>query len=107
MGKVLLGESPECGLDILPSKAGVQTVLEVLQIQMNFWPTLGPRFSDLQSQWGTYCLKNKSEDLSALLMHSSIIVQLLYIYIYIYIYINIKSEFIARQLFPLVPYSYI
>lgn len=75
MGKVLLGESPECGLDILPSKAGVQTVLEVLQIQKNFWPTLGPRFSDLQSQWGTYCLKNKSEDLSALLMHSSIMVQ--------------------------------
>ncbi|XP_050259424.1 histone deacetylase 15 [Quercus robur] len=59
--KVLLGEIPECGLDILPSKAGVQTVLEVLQIQMNFWPTLGPRFSDLQSQWGTYCLKNKKK----------------------------------------------
>ncbi|KAE8124970.1 hypothetical protein FH972_019809 [Carpinus fangiana] len=63
--KVLLGESPGCNLDnVLPSKAGVQTALEVLKIQMNFWPTLGSRFSDLQAQWGMYCLKNKSEDLS-------------------------------------------
>jgi hypothetical protein len=61
----LLGESPGCNLDnVLPSKAGVQTALEVLKIQMNFWPTLGSRFSDLQVQWGMYCLKNKSEDLS-------------------------------------------
>jgi hypothetical protein len=63
--KVLLGESPGCTLDnVLPSKAGALTVLEVLKIQMNFWPTLGSRFSDLQAQWGMYCLKNKSEDLS-------------------------------------------
>lgn len=64
MEKVLLGESPGCNLEnVLPSKAGAKTVLEVLKIQMNFWPTLGSRFSDLQAQWGMYCLKNKSEDL--------------------------------------------
>lgn len=73
----MLGEDPGCDLDVLPSKAGVQTVLEVLKIQLNFWPTLGPRYSDLQSQWGMYCLKNRSEDLSlSLLMHLIIMVQI-------------------------------
>ncbi|GLT53065.1 hypothetical protein SLA2020_263610 [Shorea laevis] len=58
--KVLLGESPGCNLDnVVPSKAGAQTILEVFKIQMNFWPTLGSRFSDLQAEWGMYCLKNK------------------------------------------------
>ncbi|KAJ7956592.1 Histone deacetylase [Quillaja saponaria] len=53
--KVLLGESPKCELDKnLPSKAGLKTVLDVLKIQMNFWPTLGSSFTNLRSQWGIY-----------------------------------------------------
>ena len=51
-----------------------------------------------KQKWGSLC------PLNAFKYHSPIII---YIYISIYIYINIKSEFIARQLFPLVPYSYI
>ncbi|KAK7265018.1 hypothetical protein RJT34_32634 [Clitoria ternatea] len=50
--KVLLGESPGCELEnSIPSKAGLQTVMEVLKIQMNFWPSLGPIFLHLQSRW--------------------------------------------------------
>lgn len=63
--KALLGESPEFELgNNFPSKAGLQTVLEVLKIQMNFWPSLEPIFGNLQSQWGMYCLGEKSEELS-------------------------------------------
>ncbi|XP_035546860.1 histone deacetylase 15 isoform X2 [Juglans regia] len=62
--KVLLGESPGCNPEnFLPSKAGVQTVLEVLKIQMNFWPALGSKYSDLQSQWGMYCMKTKKKQI--------------------------------------------
>ncbi|XP_028753868.1 histone deacetylase 15 isoform X3 [Neltuma alba] len=58
--KVLLGESPEFELENnFPSKAGLQTVLEVLKIQMNFWPSLEPIFGNLQSQWGMYRLGEK------------------------------------------------
>ncbi|KAI3767027.1 hypothetical protein L2E82_17108 [Cichorium intybus] len=53
--KVLLGENPETMLEnVVPSRSGLQTVLEVLNIQTNFWPTVGPIFSDLQSRWGKY-----------------------------------------------------
>ncbi|KAK6921129.1 Histone deacetylase domain [Dillenia turbinata] len=48
---VLLGESPESKLEnCAPSRAGLQTVLQVLQIQMNFWPLLESSFMKLQSQ---------------------------------------------------------
>ncbi|XP_028208611.1 histone deacetylase 15 isoform X3 [Glycine soja] len=58
--KVLLGESPGCELEnSFPSKAGLQTVLEVLKIQMNFWPALGPIFVTLESQWRVYCFGKK------------------------------------------------
>ncbi|PON62099.1 Histone deacetylase superfamily [Parasponia andersonii] len=51
--KVLLGENQECELEsILPSKSGLRTVMEVLTIQMKFWPTLRSAFSKLESQWG-------------------------------------------------------
>ncbi|CAK7349766.1 unnamed protein product [Dovyalis caffra] len=54
--QVLLGESPgpELG-NIIPSGAGLQTVLEVMNIQMNFWPSLLSSYGKLQSQWGAYC----------------------------------------------------
>lgn len=53
--KVLLGERSGCKVDnILPSRAGLRTVLEVLKIQMNFWPTLESILLTLQSQWGVH-----------------------------------------------------
>ncbi|XP_024969089.1 histone deacetylase 15 isoform X2 [Cynara cardunculus var. scolymus] len=53
--KVLLGESPESMLEnVVPSRSGLQTVLDVLMIQNQFWPTLGSVFSDLQSRWGSF-----------------------------------------------------
>ncbi|XP_015584442.1 histone deacetylase 15 isoform X1 [Ricinus communis] len=61
--KVLLGEEgTTCELgNIVPSKAGLQTVLEVLKIQMNFWPSLGSIFEKLQLQWVPSCLQSKKE----------------------------------------------
>lgn len=65
LDQVLLGEDPGRELEnSFPSKAGIQTVLEVLKIQLNYWPSLGPIFSNLQSQWRMYCLGKKSEELS-------------------------------------------
>ncbi|KAE8736481.1 Histone deacetylase 15 [Hibiscus syriacus] len=58
--KVLLGESHECELEnLVPSKAGLHTVLEVLKIQMNYWPNLSSSFEELQSQYGMYSVDNK------------------------------------------------
>ncbi|KAJ4961306.1 hypothetical protein NE237_021216 [Protea cynaroides] len=60
--KVLLGETPGCEVDhVEPSKVGLQTVMEVLEIQMNFWSTLKPTFARLQSQWSSYFLKNRKK----------------------------------------------
>ncbi|KAK2968362.1 hypothetical protein RJ640_019500, partial [Escallonia rubra] len=60
--KVLLGESPECHVDDdVPSKAGLQTVLEVLKIQMTYWPTLENVMSELKLRWRSYDLQDKSE----------------------------------------------
>ncbi|XP_021292116.1 histone deacetylase 15 isoform X1 [Herrania umbratica] len=60
--KVLLGESsgyePE---NIVPSKSGLHTVLEVLKIQMKYWPTLSSSSEKLQSQWGMYSMENKKK----------------------------------------------
>ncbi|KAF5730382.1 Histone deacetylase 15 isoform 1 [Tripterygium wilfordii] len=62
--KVLLDESAGCELaNGTPSKAGLQTVLEVLKIQMNFWSTLESRFTELQSQWGIHFFDNKKKQL--------------------------------------------
>lgn len=61
--KVLLGENPGCELgDSAPSKSGLVTVLEVLKIQMNFWPSLASCFTELQSLWEIYAAENKSEE---------------------------------------------
>ncbi|CAK9145981.1 unnamed protein product, partial [Ilex paraguariensis] len=60
--KVLLGERLECDVDkIIPSRAGLQTVLEVLKIQMNYWPTLESSFSKLLSKWGPYTFLNRKK----------------------------------------------
>lgn len=60
--KVLLGESPGCeGENVVPSKSGLLTVLEVLKIQMKFWPTLEPVLAKLQSQWGACAFPNRKK----------------------------------------------
>ncbi|XVF09659.1 hypothetical protein REPUB_Repub07fG0113500 [Reevesia pubescens] len=62
--KVLLGESSVCEPEnIAPSKAGLHTVLEVLKIQMKYWPSLSSSFEKLQSQWGMYSIDNKKKQL--------------------------------------------
>ncbi|KAL3639341.1 Histone deacetylase 15 [Castilleja foliolosa] len=54
--KVLLGEHPRCNMDLLmPTKAGLRTVLEVQKIQLTYWPTLEHKYSKLLSDWG-WCL---------------------------------------------------
>ncbi|KAM3254383.1 hypothetical protein ACQJBY_048098 [Aegilops geniculata] len=51
--KVLLGDSPSYGTDATaPSKEGMQTVLQVLDIQQKYWPVLVPIFASLQAQQG-------------------------------------------------------
>ncbi|KAL8150603.1 hypothetical protein V2J09_020411, partial [Rumex salicifolius] len=48
--KVLLGEIPKYSLDsIEPTRAGVCTVLDVLGIQMKYWPSISSNFENLQS----------------------------------------------------------
>ncbi|KAM7479731.1 hypothetical protein LguiA_027944 [Lonicera macranthoides] len=60
--KVLIGESHGCEVDsIVPSKAGLRTVLEVLKIQMNFWSTLEPVLSNLQSKWALYAFEDRKK----------------------------------------------
>ncbi|PWA71675.1 histone deacetylase 15 [Artemisia annua] len=56
--KVLLGESPESMLEnVVPSRSGLRTVLDVLKIQNSFWPNLESILSDLLAQWGSYALQ--------------------------------------------------
>lgn len=58
--KVLLGEGAKHDTDqIMPTKSGVRTVLEVLKIQSNYWPKLESRFLKLQSEWGWYAMPEK------------------------------------------------
>ncbi|CAJ2634891.1 unnamed protein product [Trifolium pratense] len=60
--KVLLGDSHVCELEnSFPSKSGLQTVFEVLDIQNNFWPSLKPIFMNVMSLWKMYCLAKKSK----------------------------------------------
>ncbi|KAF6143791.1 hypothetical protein GIB67_016712 [Kingdonia uniflora] len=59
--KVLLGEYPANeAKGIYPSKAGLETVLEVLKIQMRFWPNLEDILTRLQSEWAFVSLGNLS-----------------------------------------------
>ncbi|XP_073037247.1 histone deacetylase 15-like isoform X1 [Primulina eburnea] len=60
--KVLLGDDPEHDVDqVIPTKAGLRTVLEVLQIQMKYWPPLEPKYLKLQSEWGCSALQDRTE----------------------------------------------
>ncbi|XP_021761269.1 histone deacetylase 15-like isoform X2 [Chenopodium quinoa] len=58
--KVLLGERPENQFKgIAPSAACMQTVLDVLNIQTNFWSSLSSNIMKLQSCWESYLAGNK------------------------------------------------
>lgn len=60
--KVLLGENHVCDAEnVVPSKPGLLTVMEVLKIQSSFWPTLEPQFSKLQAEWGWFIKSLSSE----------------------------------------------
>lgn len=51
--KVLLGENPSYDtVRAAPSKEGMQTVLEVLEIQQQYWPVLVPSYASLQAHQG-------------------------------------------------------
>eukprot|EP01018_Ginkgo_biloba_P017008 Gb_31634 [translate_table: standard] len=50
--KVLLGENLQLiPNDIQPSKAGLETLLEVLKIQSHYWPILNESYHKLRAQW--------------------------------------------------------
>ncbi|XP_058107920.1 histone deacetylase 15 isoform X2 [Magnolia sinica] len=56
--KVLLGEHYSFDMDsAVPSNAGLQTVLEVLQVQLKFWPILESNYIQLLSQWKSVSLE--------------------------------------------------
>ncbi|XP_073296704.1 histone deacetylase 15-like isoform X3 [Primulina huaijiensis] len=58
--KVLLGDGPEHDADqVIPTKAGLRTVLEVLQIQMKYWPSLEPKYLKLESECGCSTLQDR------------------------------------------------
>lgn len=57
--KVLLGGTPVHEPSrTVPTKAGLQTVMEVLQIQMNFWPKLETILSRLLSEFPSFSFQN-------------------------------------------------
>jgi hypothetical protein len=52
--QVLLGDSLNFGTyATAPSKEGLKTVLQVLKIQQQFWPVLGPAYASLQARQGS------------------------------------------------------
>ncbi|KAL6552565.1 Histone deacetylase 15 [Orobanche hederae] len=58
--KVLLGGSPKHNVEqLMPTKAGVRTVLEVLKIQLDYWPSLENIYSKLLREWGWLTLQDK------------------------------------------------
>ncbi|KAL8056726.1 hypothetical protein ABFS82_04G137600 [Erythranthe guttata] len=61
--KVLLGENPRHSMEqvVIPTKSGLRTVLEVLEVQLNYWPSLKSKLSKLQSDWGLYALHDKKQ----------------------------------------------
>ncbi|KAK2411529.1 histone deacetylase [Trifolium repens] len=62
LGDSRVGDSRVCELEnSFPSKAGLQTVFEVLDIQNNFWPSLKPIFMNVMSLWKMHCLGKKSK----------------------------------------------
>ncbi|XP_010905063.1 histone deacetylase 15 isoform X3 [Elaeis guineensis] len=60
--KVLLGEDPGYDMsNVVPSKRSLYTILQVLKIQLKYWPSLKPSYTALQSQWGLVSPNNNEE----------------------------------------------
>ncbi|XP_020087205.1 histone deacetylase 15 isoform X1 [Ananas comosus] len=60
--KVLVGEKPSYDLsNVMPSKAGLRTVMEVLKIQLKYWPVLESHYTALQAQWGPLSWNNRHQ----------------------------------------------
>lgn len=58
--KVLLGERPGNQFSgVKPSAACMQAVLDVLNIQTSFWPSLSSNLTKLQSCWESYLVGNR------------------------------------------------
>jgi histone deacetylase 6 len=56
--QILVGESSGFQFETAPSKEGLKTVLQVLKIQQQFWPVLGPTYASLQEQQGSVFSKS-------------------------------------------------
>ncbi|KAK4803955.1 hypothetical protein SAY86_003772 [Trapa natans] len=62
--KVLVGEYTQTEVGKKgPTKSGLQTVLEVLQIQKNYWPTLQLSYEELELQWKLFSIQRKKKQL--------------------------------------------
>lgn len=62
LGDSRVGDSRVCELEnSFPSKSGLQTVFEVLDIQKIFWPSLKPIFMNVMSLWKMHCVGKKSK----------------------------------------------
>ncbi|XP_077245745.1 histone deacetylase 15-like isoform X2 [Tasmannia lanceolata] len=60
--KVLLGESSGCQMGgIVPSKQGLRTVMEVLKVQVKFWPILESSYNSLLPQWEALSFRAKKK----------------------------------------------
>lgn len=60
--KVLLGEGPNrASFVVSPSKEALRTVSQVLKIQQQFWPVLGPTYASLQAQQGSVSSNHSNE----------------------------------------------
>lgn len=60
--KVLLGEGPNrASFVVSPSKEALSTVSQVLKIQQQFWPVLGPTYASLQAQQGSVSSNHSNE----------------------------------------------
>lgn len=60
--KVLLGEGPNrASFVVSPSKEALTTVSQVLKVQQQFWPVLGPTYASLQAQQGSVSSNHSNE----------------------------------------------
>jgi len=59
--KVLVGDGSSFDVATAPSKEGLETVLQVLKIQQQFWPILGPTYASLQAHQGSVFSKSTSK----------------------------------------------
>ncbi|CAD6221062.1 unnamed protein product [Miscanthus lutarioriparius] len=60
--KVLLGDGPNRASFVgSPSREALKTVSQVLKIQQQFWPVLGPTYASLQAQQGSVSSNHSNE----------------------------------------------